>query len=130
MIQSESKPTDRPGGREKAPMVIKMRIDGKTAIKVLALKPNSLSMSSFCSMLVEHGMERWEKWEQFENVADQSQAPVMQHEREWGAEDVEGCTTEEELEQERPESQGVEPQGVEPQGVESQGVESQKTEQE
>ena len=80
--------------------MIKMRIDPDTAIGVLAFKPNSLSMSSFCSMLVEYGLERWEKWERIKDAVDQPQSSIMQHERDWGIENVEDGTTEEELKQE------------------------------
>jgi hypothetical protein len=38
-----------------------MRIEEDTAIRITALKPRTLSMSTFCALLVEYGMERWEK---------------------------------------------------------------------
>lgn len=42
-------------------LTVKMRIEEDTAIKITALKPRTLSMSTFCALLVEYGMERWEK---------------------------------------------------------------------
>jgi hypothetical protein len=42
-------------------MTVKMRIEEETAVKVAAMKPRTLSMSTFCALLVEYGFERWEK---------------------------------------------------------------------
>jgi hypothetical protein len=42
-------------------MTVKMRIEEETAVKVAAMKPRTLSMSTFCALLVEYGFERWAK---------------------------------------------------------------------
>jgi hypothetical protein len=52
---------NRPGGKTKAPLVVKMRIDEQTTMNILAVKPNTLAMGTFCSMLVEYGLKQWEK---------------------------------------------------------------------
>jgi hypothetical protein len=53
--------TVRPGGKIKAPLVVKIRIDEQTTMKILAVKPNTLAMGTFCATLVEHGLKQWEK---------------------------------------------------------------------
>jgi hypothetical protein len=30
-------------------------------MKILAVKPNTLAMGTFCATLVEHGLKQWEK---------------------------------------------------------------------
>lgn len=42
-------------------MTVKMRIEEETAVKIAAMKPRTLSMSTFCALLVEYGFERWAK---------------------------------------------------------------------
>ena len=42
-------------------MTVKMRIEEETAMKVAAMKPRTLSMSTFCALLVEYGFVEWEK---------------------------------------------------------------------
>lgn len=51
----------RPGGKTKAPLVVKMRIDEQTTMNILAVKPNTLAMGTFCSVLVEYGLKQWQK---------------------------------------------------------------------
>ncbi|MFZ9327582.1 MAG: hypothetical protein ACO24H_09050 [Polynucleobacter sp.] len=53
--------TARSSGKTKAPLIVKMRIDEQTTMSLLAAKPNSLAMGTFCSMLVEYGLKQWEK---------------------------------------------------------------------
>jgi hypothetical protein len=47
--------------RRNSLMTVKMRIEEDTAIKIAALKPKTLSMSTFCALLVEYGFAEWEK---------------------------------------------------------------------
>jgi len=42
-------------------MTVKMRIEEETAFKIATFKPRTLSMSTFCAMLVEYGYKEWEK---------------------------------------------------------------------
>ena len=51
----------RPGGKTKAPLVVKMRIDEQTTMNILAVKPKTLAMGTFCSVLVEYGLRQWQK---------------------------------------------------------------------
>jgi hypothetical protein len=60
VIQAEGKPTDRLGGREKAPLMIKVRIEGNTAAGLMVSKPKNIPMSTFCATLIEYGLEQWE----------------------------------------------------------------------
>lgn len=61
MQESDTDTVVRLGGKTKAPLVVKMRIDEQTAMRIYAAKPNSLAMGTFCSMLVEYGIGSWEK---------------------------------------------------------------------
>lgn len=61
MQEPDTDTTVRLGGKTKAPLVVKIRIDEKTAMQIYAAKPNSLAMGTFCSMLVEYGINSWEK---------------------------------------------------------------------
>lgn len=57
----EEEISTRPGGKTKAPLIVKIRVDEQTLLGILATKPNSIVMSTFCAMLVELGLERWKK---------------------------------------------------------------------
>jgi hypothetical protein len=56
----EEKKLGLPGKRHSL-MTVKMRIEEETAMKVAAMKPRTLSMSTFCALLVEYGFVEWEK---------------------------------------------------------------------
>lgn len=64
---SEELTTEKPtrlGGKTKAPLIVKMRIEEQTAMRIMASKPDSLSMGPFCAMLAEYGLTQWEKAQQ------------------------------------------------------------------
>jgi len=44
-------------------------------MKVLSVKPNSISMSTFCAMLIEYGFDAWDKkmCDQKESVQEQEE---------------------------------------------------------
>jgi hypothetical protein len=46
---------------KKNSMIVKLTIDELTALKILAQKPNTQSVASFCAMLVEYGLKTWEE---------------------------------------------------------------------
>jgi len=46
---------------KKNSMIVKLTIDELTALKILAQKPNTQSMASFCAMLIEYGLKTWEE---------------------------------------------------------------------
>lgn len=78
MIQSENKPTDRLGGREKAPLVVKVRLEGSTAMDLIVSKPRNMPTTTFCAVLIEFGLQRWsaiqETERSFTENADQESA--------------------------------------------------------
>lgn len=46
---------------KKNSMIVKVTIDELTALRLLAHKPNTQSMASFCAMLIEYGLKTWEQ---------------------------------------------------------------------
>ena len=46
---------------KKNSMIVKVTIDELTALKLIAQKPNTQSMASFCTMLIEFGLKTWEQ---------------------------------------------------------------------
>jgi hypothetical protein len=59
----EIKPV-RLGGKKKSPVVVKISLDEATSLRLMAMKPNSITTSGFCAMMVEYGLKAWEKVEQ------------------------------------------------------------------
>jgi len=45
-------------------MIVKVTIDEQTAMKLLSLKPNTTPTATFCSLLIEYGLEKWERLQQ------------------------------------------------------------------
>ena len=79
MLQTESKPTDRLGGREKAPLMIKVRIEGSTAAGLMVSKPKNMPMSTFCATLIEYGLGQWEAAQKIrDQVIEQTASTVSQ----------------------------------------------------
>lgn len=79
MIQAESKHTDRLGGREKAPLMIKVRIEGSTAAGLMVSKPKNMPMSTFCATLIEYGLSQWEAAQKIrDQVIEQTASTVSQ----------------------------------------------------
>jgi len=46
---------------QKSSSIIKITIDQKTAQDILAAKPQSIPMSTFCALLVEYGLAEWKR---------------------------------------------------------------------
>lgn len=47
--------------QKKNSMIVKLTIDELTSLRLIAQKPNTQSMASFCSMLIEYGLKNWEE---------------------------------------------------------------------
>jgi hypothetical protein len=45
-------------------MIVKVTIDENTAMKILASKPNTTPMATFCALLIEYGLEKWDRLQQ------------------------------------------------------------------
>jgi len=54
---------EAPGKPKKCSLVVKVTLDEQTRLEVLLKKPNTLSMASFCAMLIEIGFGAWEERE-------------------------------------------------------------------
>lgn len=80
MIQAESKHTDRLGGREKAPLMIKVRIEGSTAASLMVSKPKNIPMSTFCATLIEYGLEQWDAAQKVRQQAIKQSASLISEE--------------------------------------------------
>jgi hypothetical protein len=49
---------------KKHSLIVKVTIDEQTAMKMLSLKPNTTPTATFCSLLIEYGIEKWERLQQ------------------------------------------------------------------
>lgn len=54
----------RPGGKKKSPVIVKISIDEKTSLDLLTVKPNTITLSGFCAMMIELGLKEWQKREE------------------------------------------------------------------
>lgn len=46
---------------KKHSLIVKVTIDEQTAMKVLSLRPNTVPMATFCSLMIEYGLVEWER---------------------------------------------------------------------
>jgi hypothetical protein len=60
---SEESATTRPGGKKKSPVIVKISLDERTSLELLTIKPNTITLSGFCAMMVELGLKEWNKRE-------------------------------------------------------------------
>ena len=60
---SQESETVRPGGRKKSPVIVKVSIDERTSLELLTVKPNTITLSGFCAMMIELGLREWQKRE-------------------------------------------------------------------
>lgn len=61
---SEEPVTTRPGGKKKSPVIVKISLDERTSLDLLTVKPNTITLSGFCAMMVELGLKEWRKREE------------------------------------------------------------------
>lgn len=64
--------TTRPGGKKKSPVIVKISVDERTSLELLTAKPNTITLSGFCAMMVELGLKEWNKREALYSNASQS----------------------------------------------------------
>lgn len=62
-MTTETQQAIRPGGKKKSPVIVKVSIDEKTSLELLTVKPNSITLSGFCAMMIEYGLKEWQRRE-------------------------------------------------------------------